>query len=85
MRQAMTRRRLIGLAGCLTVVIVVLVLALGDRSKGHAVPEGGSSFGAGAPTHTAKAGTGLMDALAPVLAQGQDGGSTPAPATTTAP
>jgi beta-N-acetylhexosaminidase len=38
MRQAMTRRRLFGLAGGLTVVIVVLalVLALGDGDKGHA-------------------------------------------------
>jgi len=80
----MTRRRIIGLAGCLTAVIVVLALALtlGGGSKGHAVPEGGSGYGAGAGTVTARRGTGLMDALAPVLEADGGGASTSAPATT---
>jgi beta-N-acetylhexosaminidase len=42
MRQAMTRRRIIGLAGCLTIGIVVLVLALSGGDKSHAVLEGGA-------------------------------------------
>jgi beta-N-acetylhexosaminidase len=42
MRQAMTRRRIIGLAGCLTVGIVVLVLVLNGRDNSHAVLEGGA-------------------------------------------
>ncbi len=42
MRQAMTRRRIIGLTGCLTVGIVVLVLALSGGDKRHAVLEGGT-------------------------------------------
>ena len=70
----MTRWRLIGLAGCVAVVIVTLVLVLGGGDKSHAVPEGGSSFGAGAPGTPRKA-AGLMDALAPVL--DQDGGAAP--------
>jgi beta-N-acetylhexosaminidase len=42
MRQAMTRRRIIGLTGCLTIGIVVLVLALSGGDKSHAVLEGGA-------------------------------------------
>jgi beta-N-acetylhexosaminidase len=42
MRQAMTRRRIIGLAGCLTIGIVVLVLALSGGDRSHAVLEGGT-------------------------------------------
>ena len=41
MRQAMTRRRIIGLAGCLTIGILVLVLVLSGGDKSHAVLEGG--------------------------------------------
>jgi beta-N-acetylhexosaminidase len=37
-----TRRRIIGLAGCLTIGIVVLVLALSGGDKSHAVLEGGA-------------------------------------------
>jgi beta-N-acetylhexosaminidase len=51
MRPGMTRRRWIGLAGCLTIGILVLVVVLAGGGEGHAmpdttVPEGGSSFGA---------------------------------------
>lgn len=57
MREALTRRRLIGLAGCLTIVIVVAAIAGGGGDPagpaGKTLPEGGSSFGAG----TAQAGT----------------------------
>jgi beta-N-acetylhexosaminidase len=47
----MTRRRWIGLAGCLTIGILVLVVLLVGGGEGHpvpakSVPEGGSSFGA---------------------------------------
>jgi beta-N-acetylhexosaminidase len=62
----MTRRRLVGLGGCLAAVVLVLVLALGGRGDGHGVPEGGSSFGA-PPAASRHPGTGLLDALAPVL------------------
>ncbi|WCB92331.1 Beta-hexosaminidase [Baekduia alba] len=65
----MTRRRLIGLGGCLTVVmVVVVVLTVSGGAKTHGVPEGGSSFGAGARAQGKRGG--LMDALAPVLAAG---------------
>ena len=58
MRLGMTRRRWIGLAGCLTAVIVVLVVVLAGGGAVHTgpdttVPEGGSSFGAGTATATA--------------------------------
>jgi beta-N-acetylhexosaminidase len=63
----MTRWRLIGLAGCLVVVVGVIVLALGGGSDGHAVPEGGSGFhDTGVAPHGRKH-VGLMDAMAPVL------------------
>jgi beta-N-acetylhexosaminidase len=42
MRQAMTRGRIIGLAGCLTIGILMVVLALGCGDKRHAVLEGGA-------------------------------------------
>jgi beta-N-acetylhexosaminidase len=66
----MTRWRLAGLGGGLVVVIVAVVLLVGGGDQGHAVPEGGSSFGAGPPELPAKR-AGLLDALAPVL--GEDG------------
>jgi beta-N-acetylhexosaminidase len=50
MRAAMTRRRLLGLGGCLTIGIVLLVVALvrgGGEDRPKVVPEGGSAFGAG--------------------------------------
>lgn len=61
MRQAMTRRRIIGLAGCLTIGMVVLVLALSGGDKSPAVLEGGATTataqGKGAATATAPATT----------------------------
>jgi beta-N-acetylhexosaminidase len=61
MRRAMTRRRMIGLAGCLTIGIVVLVLTLGGGDKSHAVPEGktrtATTLGQGAATAAAPATT----------------------------
>jgi beta-N-acetylhexosaminidase len=81
MGEAMTRWRLVGLGGCLTIGIVVLAVLVGGGDKSHAVPEGGSSFGAGATTSTEKRG-GLMDALAPVLAGHGGAGAAPGPGTT---
>ncbi|MDX6731610.1 MAG: beta-N-acetylhexosaminidase, partial [Baekduia sp.] len=69
-----TRRRII-LGGSLTVVIAAIALALalgGGGAKSHA----GSA--------TARTGTGLMDALAPVLSAGRSGPSTTAPTATAA-
>jgi len=78
----MTRWRLIGLGGCLTiVVVVVVVLVVGGDDKSHAVPDGGSSAGAGARVQ-GKSG-GLMAALAPVLAGAGSGGRAPARAAST--
>jgi beta-N-acetylhexosaminidase len=67
----MTRWRLIGLGGCVVAVLVVALtfVLVGGDDDSHAVPEGGSSFGAGAPRAAGKP-AGLMDALAPVLDQG---------------
>jgi beta-N-acetylhexosaminidase len=76
----MTRRRWIGLAGCLLAVAALLALALGGSGDTHVVPEGGSSFGASPPAERHK-GTRLLDALAPVL---EREGSTAAPAATAA-
>jgi beta-N-acetylhexosaminidase len=76
MGEAMTRWRLVGLGACLALALAVLVLGLGGADKSHAVPEGGSSFGAGPPRDRGAKGAGLMDALAPVLTG--DGGSGPA-------
>src|SRR6476469_1652387 len=87
MGEAMTRWRLIGLAGCVTVVVAVAcaVVLLGGGDDSHAVPEGGSSFGAGAPRTVGRA-AGLLDALAPGLDQGGPGDASPAaPASSAAP
>jgi beta-N-acetylhexosaminidase len=65
----MTRRRIIGLAGCLTIGIVVLVLTLGGGDKSHAVLEGK------ARTATTQ-GQGVASAVAPA--------TTSAPASTVA-
>jgi beta-N-acetylhexosaminidase len=70
-----TRRRIIGAGGSLTIVVVAIALVLalgGGGAKSRAVPA------------TARAGTGLMDALAPVLSEGRGGASTAAPAATAA-
>jgi beta-N-acetylhexosaminidase len=75
----MTRRRLLGLGGCLAATVIALVLAFGGRDDHAAVPEGGSSFGA-RPVPDRHAGTGLLDALAPVL--DAEGREAPAAATT---
>jgi beta-N-acetylhexosaminidase len=77
----MSRWRIVALAGCLAAVVVVLVLVLSGRDASHAVPEGGSSFRSAADGHRPTPGTGLLDALAPVLDQGQE----PAPASSAAP
>ncbi len=57
----MTRRRIIGLVGCLTIGIVVLVLALDGGDKSHAVREGGARtatvLGANGASATAPATT----------------------------
>jgi beta-N-acetylhexosaminidase len=57
MRLAMSRRRIIGLAGCLTIVIVIVVAVAiaggGERHGPATVPEGGSSFRAAPPVVTA--------------------------------
>jgi beta-N-acetylhexosaminidase len=76
MGEAMTRWRLVGLGACLALALAVLVLGLGGADKSHAVPEGGSSFGAGPPRDRGAKGAGPMDALAPVLTG--DGGPGPA-------
>jgi beta-N-acetylhexosaminidase len=65
-RRVLTRWRLIGLGSCLAALVVVFVLAVGGRGDGRAVPEGGSSFGAPSPA-AHHPGTGLLDALTPVL------------------
>jgi beta-N-acetylhexosaminidase len=80
-RTVLTRWRLIGLAGCLAALVLALVLAVGGRGDGGAVPEGGSSFGAPPPRHH-HAGTGLLDALAPVLPPGGRGAAPVAKAAT---
>jgi beta-N-acetylhexosaminidase len=58
------------------VLVLALVLAIGGRGSGHAVPEGGSSFGAPPPADH-HPGTRLLDALAPVLQP--EGRADPAP------
>ena len=70
---------MIGLGGCLAAVALALVLAVGGRGDGHAVPEGGSSFGA-PPPERHHPGTGLLDALAPVLETDGGGAAAAAPA-----
>jgi beta-N-acetylhexosaminidase len=72
----MTRWRSIALSGSVVAATVAVALAIGDGGGRSAVPEGGSSFGAQAATPPARPGTTLLDALAPVLAQG--GGQRPA-------
>jgi beta-N-acetylhexosaminidase len=77
----MSRWRIIGLAGGVAAVVAVLVLVFSGGDASHAVPEGGSSFRTPTSAHRPTPGTGLLDALAPVLDQGQE----PAPATSAAP
>src|SRR4051794_33953198 len=67
----MTRRRGIALAAAAAVVAVVLVLALSSGGERSSLPEAGSSFGATATATGPRKGTTLIDALAPVFAQGR--------------
>jgi beta-N-acetylhexosaminidase len=61
----MTRWRAIGLLGCLAAIVLLAVLALSGGDDHAPAAGGGSSFGAQATGH--RTGTGLLDALAPVL------------------
>jgi beta-N-acetylhexosaminidase len=85
MRFGMTRRRTIGLAGCLTIVIVVVVVAAiaggGQRERPATVPEGGSSFRAAPPSAAAPATTTApVTAPAPEPEDPKPGGGLPASA-----
>jgi beta-N-acetylhexosaminidase len=59
-----------GVGVAAVAVALVVVLVLGGSDGRPSVPEGGSSFRPAAPAGHPKPGTGLMDALAPVLEQG---------------
>jgi beta-N-acetylhexosaminidase len=75
----MTRRRAIGLAVCLMAVIATVAVASGGHDgRVHPLPEGGSSFRADTNARATARSTGLIEALAPVVADAQAAAGLPA-------
>jgi beta-N-acetylhexosaminidase len=80
MRQAMTRRRILVLAGSLTIGIVVLVLVLGGGDKGHAVLEGSTDTTTVQRPSAASATAPATTATTPTAVSTAGGGGLPVPA-----